>query len=242
MCPFERDKHEYNFKGDPHYCENLLILKWWSSVHDHLLSERISKEQWLWPLKITEKIVEITPVEIIDRWVEEDPICAQYAWYNVLMNFAVSRAEKLGLTTAIRKPEWKICPLCEQKFVEDSLPRTFVERLGINRLDFCAPCLWETLEKSGDNTLSKEEIRDYLQKLSKTLKRAPTQAFGEGKDDFRDLNATERLAVMRLLKNKPTKERVKELFGSWRKALVDAGVLKDGTRRTVFSSEPGAQA
>jgi len=51
-------------------------------------------------------------------------------------------------------------------------------------------------------------------------------------DDFRDLSTAERLVVLRALKNKPTKHRVKELFGSWRKALVDAGVLKDGTWRT----------
>jgi hypothetical protein len=201
-------------------------------VHDHLLSERISEDQWSWPLRISQKIEEITPMQTIQGWAEEDPICEQYAWYNILMYFAISRAEKLGLTTALRKPEWKICPLCEQKFVEDSLPRTFVERLGINQLDFCAPCLSETLDKWGDNTLSREEIRNYLQRLSEALKRAPTQAVGEGKDDFRGLNATERLAALRLLKNKPTKDRVKELFGSWRKALVDAGVLKDGARST----------
>jgi hypothetical protein len=227
-----RDKPAHNFKSDPNYCENPLILKWWSPVHDHLLSERISKEQWFWPWKITPKIVEITPVETIDSWVEEDLICAQYAWYNVLMYFAISRAEKLGLTTAIRKPEWKICPLCDQKFVEDSVPMTFAEKLGINQLDFCGPCLNETLENSGDNTLSKEEIGNYLRKLTDTMKRAPSQTFGSGMDDFRDLNTAERLALLRVLKKKPTVDRVKELFGSWRKALVDAGVRKDGARRT----------
>jgi hypothetical protein len=227
-----RDRSAHDFKSDPHYCENPLILKWWSPAHDQLLSERISKEQWVWPWTIAPKIVEITPSETIDRWVQEDPICEQYAWYNVLMYFAISRAKKLGLTTAIRKAEWKICPLCEQKFVEDSLPVPLVKRLGINQLDFCAPCLTEALWNSGNNTLSKEEIRNYLRKLSETIKRAPSQDFGEGTDDFRDLSTAERLVVLRAFKNKPTKDRVRELFGSWRKALVDAGVQKDRPRRT----------
>jgi hypothetical protein len=228
-----RDKSAYgDFKSDPHYCENPLILKWWSPVHDQLLSERISEEQWVWPWTITPKIVEITASEIIDQWTSEDPICAQYAWYNVLMYFAISRAEKLGLTKTIRKAEWKVCPLCEQKFVEDSLPMPFVKRLGINQLDFCSPCLAEIFFNSGNNALTQEEIRNHLRNLSEILKRAPSQSFGEGMDDFRDLSTRERLAVLRVLKSKPTTGRVKELFGSWRNALVDAGVLKDGTRKT----------
>jgi len=228
-----RDRPAYgDFKSDPHDCENPLILKWWSPVHDHLLSERMREERWLWPLTITPKLVEITSEEILDRWTSEDPLCARYAWYNILMYFAISRAEKLGLTKAIREAEWKVCPLCEQKFVEDSLPMPLVKKLGINQLDFCSPCLAEILFNSGNNALTQEEIRTYLRTLSEILKRAPSQGFGEGIDDFRDLNTTERLAVLRALKNKPTKDRVKELFGSWRNALVDAGVLKDGTRKT----------
>ena len=227
-----RDRPAFEFKLNSEDCENPLILKWWSPVHDHLLSERISKEQWGWPLTIVRKIEEITPSETLDQWVQEDPRCAQNVWYNVLMYFAVSRAQKLGLTAAIRKAEWKLCPLCDQKFVEDSLAWSLVKRLGINQLDFCAPCLTETiLRNSGDKMLSKEEIKDYLKKLSETLKRAPTQGFGEGMDDLRDLSTAERLVVLRLLKNKPTVDRVKELFGSWRNALVDAGVRKDGARR-----------
>jgi len=155
-----RDRPAYNFRSDPHDCENSLILKWWSPVHDHLLSECISKEQWVWPWTIASKIVEITRPETIDQWTLEDPICGQYAWYNVLMYFAISRAEKLGFLTAIRKAEWRICPLCEQKFVEDSLPAPLVKRLGINQLDFCAPCLKETiLENSGDNTLQRKKSK-----------------------------------------------------------------------------------
>ena len=233
-----RDRSAYEFKADPQYCENPLILKWWSPIHDQLLSDRISKDQWVWPWTITEKLVEITPSETIEKWVSEDPICAQYAWYNVLMYFAISRAEKLRLTATIRRPAWKVCPLCEQKFVEDSLPMPLIKRLGINQLDFCAPCLKETiLDNSGGNMLSKEEIAEYLRRLSGALKHAPSQSFGEGMDDFLVLSTAERLVVLRMLKKKPAKERVKELFGSWRNALVAAGVQRNASTGKASGAE-----
>jgi hypothetical protein len=106
-----RHRPAYEFKANSEDCENPLILKWWSPAHDHLLSERISKEQWVWPWTITPKIVEITLSETLDEWILEDPRCAQNVWYNVLMYFAISRAEKLGFTASIRKAEWKLCPV-----------------------------------------------------------------------------------------------------------------------------------
>jgi hypothetical protein len=149
------------------------------------------------------------------------------------MYFAGSRAEKLGLTEAIRKPKWKTCPLCNNKFVEDSLPYPLVKRLGINQLDFCAPCLSDTLfQGSGNGALSRQDVLAYLRNLADVLQRVPAQNFGEGMNDLDDLSAEERLAVLQVLKRKPTVDRVKELFGSWLKALIEAGVLEDGTRRT----------
>jgi hypothetical protein len=69
-------------------------LKWWSPSHDKLLHKQIEKEQWIWYWAITDEILAITPTETIETWKAEDPLCSQYAWYNILMHFALSRAEK----------------------------------------------------------------------------------------------------------------------------------------------------
>jgi hypothetical protein len=208
-----------------------MILKWWSPAHDELLATCISQEQWIWPWGIDKKIVAITPRQTIEEWKEEDPICAEYAWYSVLMYFAISRAERLGLSKTIRAPEWRICPLCGQKFVEDSLPVPLVRRLGIDRLDFCAPCLQGTVFGPGSEVVSKEEVQQFLRGLSEVLGRIPSQDFGEGMGDLRDLNTAERLSVLTLLRQKPNQERVKELFGSWFAALIAAGLLENEARR-----------
>lgn len=101
------------------------------------------------------------------------------------MYFAASRAERLGLIKAIRKPEWKVCPLCNERFVEDSLPVPLVKRLGVDQLDFCAPCLSGTLfQNSGSETLSRQEVLTYLQDLADVLQHVPSQDFGEGTNDL----------------------------------------------------------
>ena len=228
----QRDKPAYGeFSVSRSYCKNPYILKWWTTAHDQLITEQIEKEQWYWYWGITDEIVKVTPSDVIKTWQQVDPLCSQYAWYNVLMYFAASRAEVLGLTKEIRKPKWKTCPLCSKRFVENSLPGPLAKRLGIDHLDFCAPCLTEAIFK-GSDTISKEQVLSYLQDLANILQRVPNQNFGEGIEDLQGLDYQERLSLLRLLRKKPTLQHVKELFGSWLKALVEAGVLEDGARPT----------
>jgi len=175
-------------------------------------------------------------------WREQDPACERNVWYNVIMHFAKSRAEQLGLTHAIREPEWKTCPLCDQPFVEDSLPFPLVQRLGIDRLDFCAPCMHGTLGwDSGDKGASEESILVYLRDMADAIGRVPAQGFGEGKGDLLRLDSSGRVKLLKLLEKKPAVSRVQEAFGSWLNALIQAGVLEDGTRRTSRGIQTIAQ-
>jgi hypothetical protein len=209
-----------NFIVKRSYSRNPHILKWWTPEHDQLIVEQIEKEQWLWYWGIVDEVVAATMPETIQAWQHIDPLCSKYAWNNVLMYFAASRAEVLGLTKQIRNPKWKTCPLCNKKFVEDSLPVPLVKRLGIDHLDFCAPCLRDTvLQGTGSDSLSKEQVLAYLRDLSGVLQRVPNQNYGEGIEDLQGLDFQERLAVLQLLKRKPTVRCVKELFTSWLNAL-----------------------
>lgn len=228
-----REKPAYGrSKTDPSYSLNPYILKWWTDSHDELLVRKIKEEQWSWSWKITDDILAITPKDVIDRWRNTDPICRKYAWYNVLMYFAKSHAERKGYTRSIRKPVWKLCPLCSNRFVEDSLPAPLVERLGINGLDFCSPCLSEALFQ-GSDTLTRHEITEYIRDLSEFLQRIPPQGYGAGKDDLEELSYEERLELLKILQRKPTVQSVKNEFGSWLNALIEAQVLEDGTRPTA---------
>ena len=230
----QREQPAYKFHtSNPTYAKNQHILKWWDSSLDELLVEQISLWQWVWYWGITEEIAKHTAPKIINKWKRADPICRSYAWYNVLMYFAISRAEKMGYTKSIRQPQKKICPLCKNSFVEDSLPMPFVKRLGINKIDFCAPCLKDIIFLDQcNNSLSKDEILKYLHDLALIIGRVPPKHFGGGMMDLIDLNTDERLSLFLLLRNKPSTKYVEESFGSWLNALIQAGVLEDGTRKT----------
>ena len=196
----------YNYRDRPayrqeriskEYSKNPYILKWWKKSHDTLLIEQIEKHQWDWGWHITNEIVAMTPQEIIDAWKAEDPICSRYAWYNVLMYFAKSRAESLKLTRRIRKPQWKRCLLCNHKFVEDSLPSPLIRRFGIDKLDFCSPCLSDIIfANSGSDSLTKEEIIVYLNELANVIELVPPQNYGEGINDFDGIDTPQRLRRM----------------------------------------------
>jgi hypothetical protein len=215
------------------YADNKFILKWWSASHDHLLSRLIAEKQWAWNWSVTDEIVAATDPVVIDAWKQEDPLCSQYAWYNVLMYFAASRAEKIGLTSSIRVPRWKTCPLCKESFVESSLPLPIIERLGIDHLDYCAPCLKDIiLPGTGSDKATAQEIKDYLVRLAHLISRVPTQDFGANISDIEGITPEDRFLLFILLQGKPSLRRVKALFDSWLVALIDSGVLEDGTRLT----------
>jgi len=79
---------------------------------------------------------------------------------------------------------------------------------------------------------SSAAVTDFLKKLAGLLQRIPTQQFGDGFDDLMDLTTEERLILFKLLLQKPSLHRVKQLYGSWLNALIEAGVLENGARPT----------
>lgn len=229
-----RDTPAYElFRTDPQDAKNPFILSWWSQEHDALLKTLIARHQWVWYWSATDEIVGITSPNVLEAWRRSDPSCRARAWYNVLMYFAASRAEERDLTRSIRQPQSRDCLICNQRFVEDSLPVSLVTRLGIERLEFCAPCLRHSvLQGTGSPRLSPDAICTYLRELAALIGRVPPQGFGEGLDDLQDLETNERVALLQLLGRKPTVGRVKEVFGSWLNALIQAEILEDGARRT----------
>lgn len=160
----QRDKPSYNFgQVDANYSKNPHILAWWSADHDKLVSSLIDEWQWDWPWHITDVVTKMTSSATIDNWRKVDPVCHTYAWYNVIMYFALSRAQMLGMAVKIRKPLSKECPLCGRRFLESSLPSALIVRLGIDGLDFCSPCLSSVvLQGTGNPSMSKGDVLEYL--------------------------------------------------------------------------------
>ena len=220
----QRDEPAYNDDFHPYHNRN--IDKWWTDKHDQLILTLIDQYQWGWYWELHESIEDITPKDVMDT------LTKQYAWYNKVMKYGLTRAKELGFTKNIRKPQRRSCLLCGEEFIESSLPQPFLKRLGVNNLVFCSPCLKDTvLQNTGNENATNEEIIKYLNQLANVIEKVPTQGFGEGVDDLSNLDSIKLLELLKTLNRKPTVKRIKAVFGSWFNALVEAGVLQDGARQ-----------
>ncbi|MBN2501266.1 MAG: hypothetical protein JXB38_10850 [Anaerolineales bacterium] len=221
-----RDRPAYRDDFRPYANKN--IAKWWGQAHDDLILELIKKWQWHWYWEIAEAVLFDSSQEVIDS------IKNANTSYNEIMYFAITRAKKLGLTKYIREPDWKLCPLCKNKFIESSLPHPLIKRLGIENIDYCSPCLRDTVLQNnrGNDYATKEQVLQFIKDFTNVLQRIPRQNFGEGINDFHGIDREERLLILQQLQKKPSVQRVKELFGSWLQALIEADILDDDVRRT----------
>lgn len=218
---------------DTSYVDNDHILHWWTKSHDDLIIKAIEQKYWNWEDKICEDIIKITPEDTLSKWKSIDPICKEFSWYNVLVYFSIARSKVQGYDKLIPEPKWKICPLCNQKFIENSLSYPLVHRLGYKNLDFCSICLIRFIyPNTGNPKMGRNDIIEYVKQLTDVIERIPPQGFGEGQNDFEDFNYEERVKIFKILQNKPTTNRVKEVFGSWLNALINAEVLEDSIRKT----------
>jgi hypothetical protein len=123
--------------------------------------------------------------------------------------------------------------MCELTFREDSLAVPLANRLGMDQLDFCAPCLSASLYSAGAEYATAEVIASYLRSLTATLKRIPPSDFGHNITDLHGLSRDDRLTVLEILRERPHLKRVTEIYGSWLNALIHAGVLEKDALRTA---------
>src|SRR5688572_11747067 len=207
------------------YADTPGIVAWWLPDYDVTIREAIEDLLWYWTCEITDRLKPHIPEDVLNRWIGADELCKQFAWYNVLARFAESRAMLAGWTVTIPAANRKPCLICSETFLESSLPYPFARRLGVRRLEVCAPCLSESVFAPPDTrTMSDQEIVQYLTELAGLIGRAPRQGFGEGISDLTEYPDELRVAILKLLARRPPVPLVKDRFGTWQGALAAAGL------------------
>lgn len=229
----QRDEHLYYFYAEPQKAQNEQILSWWTDSHDALLAAQIARWQWAWPWTINEEVERITSGEVLNRWKKANSRVNAPA--TVLMYFCVARADELRLTDTIREPQRRDCLTCRESFLEDSLPFPLIRRLGVDHVDFCAPCLSSVrlFPNQGDEEMSANHILEYLRELADMVGAVPSQSIAENLEVLRLAEPEQRPALLALLKKSPSVPRVKAVFGSWFEALLATGLLEEGTRKNA---------
>ena len=202
--------------------KNNHILVWWLPEYDDALRSLVEEYQWAWCGALLPHLEELIPEAVLRAWRDSDPLCNEYSWHNVLMNFAVARATELDIRP--RPAERKICPLCGNEFLESDLTHSFVARIGVQNIDVCRECLEQALYRPGSATASPDAITGVLQALSEVLRRPLRTSDLSGRFDLRRLSSNERVLAIQALRVKPSLRRVKDLFGSW-SAAIDHAVV-----------------
>lgn len=198
--------------------ENDHILVWWLPEYDDALRQMVAQWQWAWTWRLSQRLQDLIAEDILQAWRQADPLCQQYAWYNVLHNFAIARSKQLGLIP--RPAQRKACAICGTVFNEMDLG-TLAERIGVDATDFCRECLTQAFQ-NGSTTASHEDVAAVLQALATALGRPPVTTDLKGRFDFATLSPSARSTAVRALMAKPTATRVKQLFGSWDAAVAHA--------------------
>jgi len=73
-----------------------------------------------------------------------------------------------------------------------------------------------------------------LIELSKILNKVPSQNYIDEISNLSVYEINDRIKILKHLKNKPSLNRVKKIFGSWFNALIESQILEDGTRKNSF--------
>jgi hypothetical protein len=148
------------------------------------------------------------------------------------MNPGIGVARDLFRDMYGREPGTKRCAICSKPFREDSLS-SFELGESIDTLNVCWWCLSVALYNVnyGDNFMTREEIIRYLLDLNELTGSIPLQSHG-GIETLVSLTKEDQLRLVKLQIRGPNPELVKELFGSWLKALIESGLLPEGILKT----------
>ena len=203
------------------FAENDHVLVWWLPEYDDALRQLVDEFQWAWRSALFRHLETRIPETVLRAWRDADPLCHEWSsWYQVLDVFAAARAKQLGIRP--RVAQRVACSCCGREFLESHLPYAFIARVGANGIDVCEKCLGQALYGKGSPTSTPEAVTAVLQTLSAALHRPSKTSDLNGRLGLKGLSRDERAAVVQALRVKPTVARVKELFGSWDAAVVQA--------------------
>jgi hypothetical protein len=206
------------------YANNRHILSWWGPEHDALLKGLIDEHAWAWHSNLTADMIASVDPSGYEQWTKTDPLCERYASYNVILNFAVARANAIGLTDALPKPVVRKCAGCGHKFRSNSLPGN-ISPHGDRK--FCAACLYKAFVADGDHLATRDGVSAWIVEMVEALQRIPTQGIiTSAAGELPPAEDARTPSIVKLLIHKPAVECVRNYFGTWFQALIATGVIE----------------
>jgi hypothetical protein len=219
----------YRPRVDPRGADNIFILKWWTPDHDELLKLLIARDAaaW-WPSR--RALCGLVNYSALLQWKREDPLCRTRNWAEVLEEFARSRAGQIGLEADIDYPA--ACWVCARKYDPKLIGPALRKRLDVQAKKICDYCLAEAFLHRGDQQASPDKVLHFFRSIASAIQRIPSTNILTDSDEVVSLPPSQLVDAIKALQDKPSRERVNEVFGSWLQALVEADLLDGPARRT----------
>lgn len=233
------------------YADNRHILSWWTRRHDDAIRAQMQRMGWYYGWYIHDAVQAVTPAEVLQRWRQDDPLCEQYAFYNIIMYFGIARAQTSGMEREIAPPRFLACAACGLQFNERDHPQHLMKWVGGRANLRCCPACTELICLAGgaggtsgrvsaddprpDDHAGEQTITAFLTRLATILECIPTQKWVDH-IDWAGVADEQLQQLTQLCTRYPTQDAVKRRFGSWLGGLVASGVLADGTHKGVFGT------
>jgi hypothetical protein len=186
------------------------VPSWWSEEADAALAHAVATWGWAWEYSF-------------GTWYADQVGTHHQAQ---AMAYASARARQAGLLEGVLLPEVKPCAKCGELFRKDGAAGACLQRFGdIRSIDFCNPCMAAVIVDRGEDNVASEDALRWLATVTDTIGRVPAQSFPTIAD-FQAADRAERLAILQLYELRPSVSAIKDMFGSWRDALIEAGLRK----------------
>jgi hypothetical protein len=208
------------------------LFRWWGPRHDELLCSWIADRDWTWTPDHQE-LIDSTEPSAIEHFKAEVPKYYPNVWYNVIDWYARARARELDIKYR-RAPEWRVCICCKRVFHQS---RAYTRWYNLDAMEACEPCHKAHIWRAPLKDVSREDISNYLHRLSKLLGKIPSANYEFTQTDFLTFNTLQVAEAFALNSIRPSPEAVKLEFGSWFSALVETRLLAGGQRRGIFGTE-----
>jgi hypothetical protein len=217
--------------------EKRLVWEIWDDSCDKILIGLTRQYHWDASSFVAGALKEHFSTEKLKNFKEACEKKGTHVWYNVLGSYAQERIEELRIE--VRKPKLKICRHCGKEFLESSIRSSVSIKAGYNRI-FCNNCT-DSVLSGGINVATKlsakppNEMLTILREFCEVIRFVPSSRF-MAQPSFFSLTEEEQVKATNIFLEMPLYKVYVSEFGSWFKALIQAGILDDGTQRLFFGT------
>lgn len=207
------------------FLERKMVDRYWTNKDTSTLKNMLEEHRW----EAWKYLVKAT---FLDRQtkllIKKELINHDIEWNYISLSYIVYKMQQLN----IPKPEPKIknCKYCNSKFFE-------INSIGLFNWKYCHKCTLSAYRGAYKRIKSREEMIKDLRKLVEKLGFIPPKTYMKGGSPstlLRTISKDKIEKIFPIMVEILPSEAYDLEFGSWLKALIESGVLRDDAREGTF--------